>query len=213
MLENLGFTAGTGPNTYEIIKSSRMDSVPLIPGKDLVIIANDQNQTFYDNYAAVQVRFTNFVYMGGSLFWEACDQGWAQGSMVKAGVVLPGNLVTDFDYDNNNYVSNPNLPIVAGLPNKLDHNYASHESFSNLPEGTTIYCVNEEQEPTLVEFNLGGGWIIITGQPLEHQYDRIYGAPDMEKLLPRIVAYFTGKPFSKALPKRHLPVSNRPSHE
>ncbi|MBN2091407.1 PKD domain-containing protein, partial [candidate division KSB1 bacterium] len=107
MLENLGFTAGTGPNTYEIIKSSQMDSVPLIPGKDLVIIANDQNQTFYNNYAAVQVRLTNFVYMGGSLFWEACDQGWAQGSMVKAGVVLPGNLITDFDYDNNNYISNP----------------------------------------------------------------------------------------------------------
>ncbi len=213
MLENLGFTAGTGSNTYEIIKSSRMDSVPLIPGKDLVIIANDQNQTFYENYAAVQVRFTNFVYMGGSLFWEACDQGWAQGSMAKAGVVLPGNLITDFDYDNLNFVSNPNLPIVAGLPNQLDHNYASHESFSNLPEGTTIYCLNEEQEPTLVEFNLGGGWIIITGQPLEHQYDRVYGAPDMEKLLPRIVAYFTGKPFSKALPKRRLPEVMRPSHE
>lgn len=213
MLETLGFTAGTGPNTYEIINSSRMDSVPLTPGKDLVIIANDQNQTFYNNYAAVQVRFTNFVYMGGSLFWEACDQGWARGSMVTAGVVLPGNLVTDFDYDYNNHVSNPDLPIVAGLPSTLDHNYASHESFSNLPDGTTVYCVNEDQEPTLVEFNLGGGWIIITGQPLEHQYDHIYGSPDMEKLLPRIVAYFTGKPFTKALPKRSLSAATRPSHE
>lgn len=213
MLENLGFTAGVGPNTYEIISSTRMDSVELVPGKDLVIISNDQSQTFYANYAAVQVRFTNFVYMGGSLFWEACDQGWARGSMATAGVVLPGNLTTDFDYDYQNSVSNASLPLVAGLPNTLDHNYASHESFSNLPEGTTVYCVNEEQEPTLIEFNLGGGWIIVTGQPLEHQYEHIYGAPDMEKLLPRIVAYITGKTFTKALPKRSLPAATRPSHE
>ena len=94
----------------------------------------------------------------------------------------------------------------------MDHNYASHESFSNLPDGTTVYCVDESNNPTLIEFNLGGGWIIVTGQPLEHQYENIYGASDMEKLLPRIVSYFTGKTLPKSLPKRVLPASERASH-
>jgi len=213
MLQSLGFTEGTGPNTYEIISSAQIASVPLVPGEDLVIISNDQNQNFYNNYAASQVRFTNFVYMGGSLFWEACDEGWANGSIAGAGIVLPGNLSTIFDYDYWNYVTDQNLPLVAGLPSSMDHNYASHESFSNLPDGTTVYCVDESNQPTLIEFNLGGGWIIVTGQPLEHQYENIYGANDMEKLLPSIVSYFTGKTLPKSLPKRNLPQSIRPSHQ
>ena len=213
MLQNLGFTEGTGANKYEIIPSTQMATVSLEPGKDLVIISNDQSQTFYNNYSASQVRFTNFVYTGGSLFWEACDEGWADGSILEAGIVLPGNLTTTFDYDNWNYITNPSLPLVSGLPASMDHNYASHESFSNLPDGATVYCVDEANKPTLIEFNLGGGWIIVTGQPLEHQYQNVYGSPDMEKLLPRIVSYFTGKALPKSLPKREVPQSTRASHE
>ncbi len=210
MLESLGFTEGTGADQYEIISSSYMDSVALIPGLDLVIISNDQIQTFYDNYAANQVKFTNFVYMGGSIFWEACDLGWSNGSMANAGIVLPGNITNYASYDYYNYVTDQNLPLVSGLPDTLDHNYASHESFSNLPDGTTVYCVNQSSQPTLIEFNLGGGWALISGQPLEHQYDHLYGNPDMEQLLPRIVSYFTGKEFT-ALAKRPLPKSTRSS--
>ena len=213
MLEELGFTTGAGSYQYEIITSDLMPTVELIPGQDLVIISNDQNQTFYNNYAASQLRFNNFVYMGGSLFWEACDEGWASGSLADAGVVLPGNLTTILDYDYYNYIPNPELPLVAGLPTSLDHNYASHESFDNLPDGTTIYCIDESSNPTLIEFNLGGGWVLITGQPLEHQYDNVYGVDDMSELLPRIVAYFTGQSFAKPLAKRNLRQSVRPTHE
>ncbi|MDY6915416.1 MAG: PKD domain-containing protein, partial [Candidatus Cloacimonadota bacterium] len=199
MLEELGFSEGIGENTYEIIPSSEMATIPLIPGEDLVIISNDQDQTFYNNYAVSQVRFTNFVYMGGSLFWEACDEGWAGGSIVEAGILLPGNITTTFDYDYWNYVTDQNLPLVAGLPNEMDHNYASHESFSNVPDGTTIYTIDESGNPTLIEFNLGGGWILVTGQPLEHQYTNVYGNNDMEEMLPRIVSYFTGVEFENKL--------------
>jgi len=216
MLESIGFAQGTGPNTYEIISSDQMSSAALVPGADLVIISNDQNQTFYNNYAASQVRFNNFVYMGGSMLWEACDKGWAEGSLANAGVILPGNLTTTIDYDDWNYVTDQNLPLVTGLPDAMDHNYASHESFSNVPDGTTVYCINEESEPTLIEFNLGGGWIIITGQPLEHQYENVVGAADMEELLPRIVSYFTGTTYNKSLlasTKADLKKSTRPTHE
>jgi len=194
VLRLLGFTEGTGPHTFEIIPSVEMSAAVLDPQEDLVIISNDQTQTFYNYYAVNQLRFSNFVYMGGSLFWEACDEGWNGGSIAAAGILLPGNVAAELDIDYWNYITNLDLPLVSGLPVAMDHNYASHEKFSGFPDGTTSYCVNEQNEPTLIEFNLGNGWIIMTGQPLEHQYERIYGASDMEYLLPRIIAYFTGLP-------------------
>lgn len=192
VLQQLGFRPGTGAGTYEIIGTAGLGTTPLVPGEDLVIISNDQSQEFYNEYARHQVRFANFVYAGGSMLWEACDEGWAEGSLLEAGVVLPGNVGTELDYDGRNTVVAADLPLMQGLPRQMDHNYASHESFSSLPDGTTVYMVNEEGKPTLIEFSLGAGWLIVTGQPLEHQYDRVFGAPDMERLLPRIVAYFTG---------------------
>ena len=199
MLKALGFNEGIGTKTYEIVTSSNMGSVSMVPGQDLIIIANDQPQAFYNNYATSQVRFTNFVFNGGSLFWEACDQGWNRGSIVDAKIILPGNIKTNFFYDGINTVPDPELPIVYGLPAIMDHNYASHEYFTNLPDGTTIYCLDSNGKPTLIEFNFGAGWIIFTGQPLEHQYDRIYGARDMERLLPAIVSYFTGAELNKGI--------------
>lgn len=209
MLVSLGFTNGTGNDTYEIISSGQMGSVELIPGEDLVIISNDQPQYFYNNYAANEVKFTNFVYMGGSMFWEACDEGWNDGSINSAGITLPGNISITYDEDYYNYVVNQNLPLVAGLPDEMDHNYASHEYFSNLPDGSIIYCVNSNSKPTLVEFNLGEGWLLMTGQPLEHQYEYIYGNPDMEELLPRIVGYFTNK--TPVIKTRNLLPSVKPT--
>ena len=113
--------------------------------------------------------------------------------MAAAGVQLPGGVTTVNYFDYYNYVVMQNLPLVAGLPYELDHYYASHEGFLNLPEGTTVYCTASNGEPTLIEFNFGSGWIIMTGQPIEHQYKYIFYDPDMEELLPRIIAYFTGK--------------------
>ncbi len=192
VIESLGFTLGSGPNTYEILTSAEMATETLIPGEDLILICNDQVQSFYDNYAASQVRFNNFVYMGGSLLWEACDQGWSGGSMAQAGVVLPGSVGIQTDYCWYNYIPNPELPLVAGLPTTMDHNYASHESFCNLPDGTTVYCVDDFDNPTLIEYSLGAGWVVMSGQTLEHQYVYVYGNNDMEELLPRIISYFTG---------------------
>ncbi len=201
VIESLGFTEGTGPNTYEIVASSQMATESLTPGEDLVIICNDQGQTFYDNYAANQARFNNFVYMGGSLLWEACDNGWNYGSMSTAGITLPGSVGYYYEYVYYNYIPNPELPLVAGLPTTMDHNYASHESFSNLPDGTTVYCVDDYQNPTLIEYSLGGGWVVMSGQPLEHQYYYPYGTDEMSELLPRIISYFTGVPLPG--PARH----------
>jgi hypothetical protein len=190
-LQGMGFTAGEGPDTYEVLSSAAMSTVTLVPGEDLVILHNDQDQTFYNDYAANMVKFASFVYRGGAIFWEACDQGSNSGVMASAGLILPGNVTPVFHYANYNYVPNSQLPLVSGLPVTMSGFYASHEGFANLPNNTTIYTLddNAPQAPTLIEFNLGQGWVIMTGQPLEF-YEPT--PPGIGTLLPRILGYFTG---------------------
>jgi hypothetical protein len=190
-LQGMGFTAGEGPDTYEVLSSAAMATVTLVPGEDLVILHNDQDQTFYNDYAAHQVKFASFVHRGGAMFWEACDQGWNMGVMAAAGIILPGNVTPVFHFANYNYVPNSQLPLVAGLPVTMAGGFASHEGFANLPNNTTIYTLddNAPQAPTLIEFNLGQGWVIMTGQPLEF-YEPT--PPGIGTLLPRILGYFTG---------------------
>lgn len=191
-LVDLGFTAGEGPDTYEVLSSAAMATAELVPGEDLVILHNDQDQTFYDDYAANQVKFASFVHRGGAMFWEACDQGWHGGVMETAGLILPGNVQPVFHYANYNYVVDNQLPLVAGLPAAMQGSFASHEGFANLPANTTVYLVddNAPQAPTLIEFNLGEGWVIMTGQPLEFYSPTT--PPNLGNLLGRILGYFTG---------------------
>ena len=216
-LEELGFTEGKGANTYEIIDSVQMGTVPLIPGEDLVIISNDQDQNYYNNYAASQIRFTNFVYTGGSMFWGACDRGWANGSISDAGITLPSNIAITHEVDNNNLVAQLDLPLVKGLPETLTGNRASHENFTDLPEGTIVYCQDTTESATLIEFNLGGGWMIVTGQPLEHAYERRENLT-IGLLLPRVISHFTGRDIPAApaaistFHRSNQTLLNKPSH-
>ena len=216
-LEDIGFTEGQGPHTYEIIESAEMVTVPLIPGEDLVIISNDQNQDYYNNYAASQIRFRNFVHTGGSMFFGACDHGWASGSILDAGIVLPGNITITHVNDTTNFVAQLGLPLVDGLPETLEGNYASHENFTDLPDGTIVYCRDTIKRATLVEFNLGAGWIIVTGQPLEWGYDR-RESYSIGLVLPRVISHFTGQDIPAApaaistVHRRNQTLLNKPSH-
>ncbi len=192
MLEIMEFTEGGGANEYEVLGSSEMATASLTPGEDLVIIQNDQPQAFYDEYAENQVRFLQFVSGGGTIFWEACDLGWNGGSIASAGIVLPGAIELA-EYETwYNYVSLPGAPIVEGLPDELYGQYASHEGISNLPDGATVYTVDDAGHPTLVEYDYRGGWVIVTTQPLEHSF---YNNWTSGHVMPRVVSYVLGVPL------------------
>ncbi len=191
ILLELGYRPGLGDSSIQAISSEEIGSETLLPWRDLVIIANDQDQLFYDAYAEHQFRFSNFIYQGGTMLWETCANP-ISGSIEQAGIVLPGAVTLIHEPDEFNFPADPVLPLVAGLPDTMDHLFASNRSFENIPEEAAIYCVDSENRPTLIEFTLGDGRVVLSGQPLEHQYDTIFGNPDMEELLPRILAYLTG---------------------
>ncbi len=209
-LVKYGYTEGNGSGQYSIHTSSEMGTVSLQPGYDFVIISNSQDQNFYNTYAQWNARFSDFVYNGGSMFWEACDNGWynndpvnnAGGSMSTAGVIIPGNISTSFKLDSYNYLTQINSPLTAGLQDTLFGMFASHESFSSLPQDAVIYTVNTLGEPTLVEYHFGDGFVLVTGQPLEHGY--YYGYP-IGDLFYRVVAYVLGEKITGKI----VPLNNK----
>ncbi len=190
-LISLGLTYGHGNLQYLIYTSNEMDTVTLNSVSDMVIISNDQPQEFYDNYARNQTKFNNFLENGGSIFWEACDMGWNYGSIASSNITLPGRVQINYSLDNINLKSSIQYGLLSGLPDSLNGNYASVESFANLPSGAIIYMVNSQGHPTLAGFESGQGWAIISGQPLEYNYDRreLY---NMGVMLPRVIRYFLG---------------------
>jgi len=197
MMQTLNITANSQPRQYEILSSADMSTNILQPAVDLVIISNDQNQNFYNNLAANYSRFERFARNGGTILWEACDNGWAEGSMQTAGLTLPGGVTYSFNPDEyNNILDTTTAPLTRGLPNPITGDFASHEDFSNLPAGTIIYATDVTyNSPTLVEYRYGSGWIVLTANPLEWGYDRL-DTYTMGQLYPRIIEYALGMPIN-----------------
>lgn len=154
---------------YSIHTSAEMATL-LLPVNKTVWIINDQPQSFYDAYAASQTRFNDFVQLGGTLLFEACDQGWNGGSIVGAGATLPGGVINSLEFYYNNTNVNPTHPMMEYVPIELNGSYASHNFFENLPANATILTEDEAGGATLVEYKFGQGRVIATGQPLEFHW-------------------------------------------
>jgi len=150
----------------------------------VVLIVNDQVQSFYDNYALNYDKFENYVMNGGTLVFFACDHGWAAGDNYTD---LPGHIEVGDRYSPYNIISNPNNPIVTqelvdhvllfGYQNvpindaDLYGNYCSHNYFveNTLPSGSDIvFRTNDSDKfPTFVVYKLGNGYVIGSGNTWE----------------------------------------------
>lgn len=187
-----GITLGDGDSQYEVLSAADMSTTDLVPGEDLVVIANDQRQSFYDNYAAAQHQFDDFARTGGVILWEACDLAWAGGSIEEAGIVLPAAVGINPGYAYENHIYSSAWQLLSGVDSLLQGNYASHEGFTGLPGGAAVFTLDERDLPTLAVYAYGAGWVMVTGQPLEYAYDQS-GAEGIGSLLPRIVCYLLGR--------------------
>ncbi|MEE9554075.1 MAG: hypothetical protein V3W18_07220 [candidate division Zixibacteria bacterium] len=190
-LSEMGLDRGTGENQFYIYPSSEMANIEMRPGIDLVVISNDQPQYFYDNYAANHDRIEQFARDGGTLLWCACDMGWNYGSIDAAGLILPGSVTISYSLDQINLVSTPGYSMLDGFADTLFGNYASQIIFTNLPAGSIEYLKDSSDNPTLIGFAVEEGWVLVSGQPLEYNYDRkdVYNIGD---LLPQVIRFLLG---------------------
>jgi hypothetical protein len=163
VLTSLGYS-------YDIVDMSNLGTVNLF-SYPVILIVNDQNQAFYDEYANQVSDFETYVESGGVLVFFAAGAGWAGGQL---NAPLPGGVSWEFGYDPTNHIVDDGHPIVTGLLSggndewggpltdaDLVGNYCSHGYFTNLPADAHVILANDLWgEPTLVEYSLGNGKVI-----------------------------------------------------
>lgn len=169
----IGMTEGFGENQFEY-RSFRDENPNLnLNIGDMVIIEGDQPQDFYNFYTQNQSIFDNFVYNGGTIFWIACDNGWASGDYSSS---LPGGVTWRDAYDNYNNIVYFEHPITKNFPTQLYGNYASHGGFNNLDSvnisNLMIYMKENSGDnsyvyPTYIEYRYNKGRILACTIPLE----------------------------------------------
>ncbi|WP_157639653.1 InlB B-repeat-containing protein [Lamprocystis purpurea] len=151
----------------------------------VVLIVNDQVQSFYDAYAANYSTFEQYVSGGGTLVFFACDNGWSSGNNYTD---LPGGVQVEDDYATFNRIDSvaASHPIVTGslrtgaprtllTDADLEGTAASHNYFieNTLPAGSdVIFRSVNNGAPTLVRYPLGKGHVIASGLTWEFTYDR-----------------------------------------
>ena len=177
VLDQLGYT-------YKAIDMTEVPSTN-IGDYQVVLIVNDQNQAFYDNYANNYQAFVDYVQAGGVLVFFACDKGWANGDNHTD---LPGGIKVGDEYQNFNVIVDSTHPIITQeltananrpLTNAdLNSTYCSHNYFmeNSLPDGARIILRDSNHNyPTLVEYRLDNGRVIASGLTWEYTYDRYTG--------------------------------------
>lgn len=146
----------------------------------VVIVANDQNLSFYTDYNTVKEKLAKYVEKGGILVMGVCDGGWANGKMTAD---LPGEVqLAPVSNDNYNIIEDYTHPIVTGeltdrVPLKdedLYSTYCSHREFmeSTLPQGSKVILRSKNtRRPTMVEYPYGAGRVIASGLTWEYSYN------------------------------------------
>ncbi len=165
---------------YDQIGSAQMATIDLTPYV-LVIISSDQPDAFYTTWNANLARFEAYVAGGGAL-WI----GTATASQGLTDPLLPGGVVLNDDifaqYGN---VAAPGHPWVVGVSSPFDGHWASHGEFSNLYPGSIVVATSATTgNPTLVDYQLGSGRVLITALTLEIGWDYGWGeAPILQNSL------------------------------
>jgi hypothetical protein len=162
-----GITEGTGTDQYEIITSVAFAAFVLDPATDLLIIANDQSQDFYNAIAASNDAILAFINAGGDV------------TLVLA-------------FEDFNIIGVPDHPIFQGVTvEPLAGSSASHEYFTNLPADALVLMTGQESgEPTLITYSCGAGLVFMTGQPLEYH---VANEEAMAVVLPGLVKMVLGR--------------------
>jgi hypothetical protein len=152
--------------SYDIMGSAQIPTLDLSPYA-WVIIESNQPGAFYSAYNAQLSMFETWISNGGLFqLHVACY------SSTTPKPTPPGGVVSGDDLQNYNYVAMPSHPLVQGVASPFYGNYASHNSFTNVPGGNLICTAGQTPggNGTLVEYNIGIGTVVLTGQTLEWGY-------------------------------------------
>ncbi len=170
---------------YDLLDSSQMATIDLSP-YELVIIPSVQGTAFYNIWNTNIARFEAYVEDGGALWLSLTTYGETP--------LSPGGVINTLDAENYNDILELTHPWVAGVPNPMWGSSASHNSFTNLyPGSVAVAQAQMTGNATLVDYEMGPGRILLTGQTLEIAWASGWdGAPILENSL---LDMLTWEPF------------------
>jgi len=130
-----------------------------------IVIESMQGGGFDAAIATNIAKFETYVSNGGILEYHVCTSG--------SGASLPGGATSVFNSRTNGELVSLTNPILAGVPNPIFGNSASHNYIINLPAGSEVLTRDlPEQRPTTIMYPLGAGIVIATGLTMEWSYYR-----------------------------------------
>jgi len=141
-------------------------------GYSLVMLAADQNQSFYNNISIDALAA--YAESGGAIFLAADTCGYTSGTYS----VFPFGITSYRDSTNYNYIVDSTHPMVTGIysdnrvltDSDMYGESMSHNYFTNLPENTNVILQDNSGRATLVEFEYGSGSVIVSGLTFECGY-------------------------------------------
>jgi hypothetical protein len=180
--------------SYTLYNSSDFGSVDL-SSFDKVIIPSDQTQTFYNRLSGNSTWFESYVSNGGFLDLRLTDQGWNGGNW--DGLVMPGGLSKTFVYIQNVSINLPLHPILNNpfLVEDVELDgwlYSAHGYFHEYPTGAKkILLYPVANEPVMLEFMYGSGFIVATMQTIEWNENK-----NLTRILENMILYNPGAGFT-----------------
>ncbi|AIF68614.1 hypothetical protein PAP_00855 [Palaeococcus pacificus DY20341] len=155
---------------YEVMTSSQFSSLSasdLISTYDMILIASDQDQTFYDELEPQMAKIEEFIKAGKVLQVHAANWGWHGGRWKTA---LPGGVEIVRSYSAYDY--------IVKNATWLYSTYASHGYLINVPSGAEVITVQGDSvtpdynKPSTIAYAFGKGRVLATGLTIEYSVKR-----------------------------------------
>ncbi|MEO8146596.1 MAG: PKD domain-containing protein [Bacteroidia bacterium] len=154
---------------------------------NIIITVGAQSTSYYADISNNKTKFETFVADGGILQYQmATYSGTSNVNLVGGAVMAYGNA------ENQNTGLLPAHPILNGISNPLNGNFANHCYLSSVPAGADVITETAlSSSPTTIEYNYGSGLVIATGMTWEFLYNN--GTFNTTNMLPNSIGYIFSK--------------------
>lgn len=176
---------------FEIVGSAQLRTVEL-RRYTTIVVASDQPQRFYDRLGKHVGAIERWLRHGGqrTLEFHGADSGTQGG--VWSFTLPKGVRREDTVYRKRNYVHVADSPLVAGAPSPMLGHWASHVTLDpGTVDRSRAIVVDRDRRPTLLDYCVGPGRVIVSGQTVEYAF-RFGG--DVAPMLPNMLRESTLQP-------------------
>lgn len=104
---------------------------------------------------------------------------------------LPGGGQSRWDLAGENQLGDASHPVTAVVPSPFSGNWASQTSFSDYPAEARVLSTTPGGAATLLEYRLGNGLVLASGQPLEFAWARDWQNKPLLSNMLRYAASYT----------------------